>query len=170
MVVRAVIFQIFSRIVASLFVLMISIPVVLTSGCANDAVEANKRQVQQNQALIEQSQQKIAMLQAQQNSPPPPATPGMPGACDKKVEATATRSAGDAYTSGDMTKALGYYRDAVTACPSSSKANVNLARTYETLDNRDSAIRYYRAAAASSDSDTASAGAAKSALSRLGVH
>ena len=157
------------RIVSPFLALMISIPLVLASGCANEAIEANKRQVQQNQALIEQSQRQIAMLQSQQNSPPPPPAVGQPGGCDKNVEAAATKRAGDAYTSGDLSKAMGYYRDAVTACPASAKANVNLARAYETLDNRESAIQYYRAAAASSDSDTVSTQAAKTALSRLGA-
>lgn len=165
MMMRAIVVRILSPLIA----LAISLQIVFASGCANDAIEANKRQVEQNQALIEQTQTQIAMLQSQQNSGPPPPAPGTPGACDKNVEATATKRAGDAYTSGDLSKALGYYRDAVTACPTSSKANVNLARAYETLDNRESAIRYYRAAAASNDSDAASSKAAKTALSRLGA-
>lgn len=53
----------------------------------------------------------------------------------------------------------------MTACPSSSKAAVNLARAYETLDNREAAIRYYRAAANGTDSDARSAKDAKAALS-----
>jgi len=85
------------------------------------------------------------------------------------VEATATRRGGDAYSSGDMSKALGYYQDALTACPSSSRADMNLARVYETLDNRDAAIRYYRAAASTKDSDGTKSGDANAALARLGV-
>jgi tetratricopeptide (TPR) repeat protein len=148
--------------------IVLLLPLALAFACANDAIEANRRQVEQNQALIEQTQRQLAMLQAQQNTPPPTA-PGKTGAWDKNVEAVATRRAGDAYTSGNMTKALGYYQDALTACPSSSKADMNLARTYETLDNRDAAIRYYRAAASANDSDGASAQDAKAALSRLGA-
>ena len=148
---------------------MVLLTLALACGCANDAIEANRRQVEANQALIEQTQRELAMLQAQQSSPPPPA-PGQPGACDKKVEATATRRAGDAYTAGNMTKALGYYQDAMTACPSSSKAALNLAHVNETMNNRDAAIRYYRQAAASSDSDAHSIQDAKAALSRLGVN
>ena len=136
-------------------------------GCSNAANDANRRQVEQNQALIEQSQRQIAMLKAQQNNPPAPSNTG---GCDKGVEATATHRGGDALASGDMTKALGYYQDALTACPSSSKADMNLARVYETLDNRDAAIRYYRAAAGAGDSDGHSAKDAQAALSRLGAH
>lgn len=141
----------------------------LACGCANDAIKANELAVQQNQALIEQTQLEIARLQANQGSSPPPAS-APTGACDKKVEATATRRAGDAYAAGNTSRALGYYQDALTACPSSSKAAMNLARTYETMDNRESAIRYYRQAAASNDSDAHSIQDAKAALSRLGVN
>jgi tetratricopeptide (TPR) repeat protein len=150
--------------------ILVLMPLALAFGCANAAIEANRRQVEQNQALIEQTQKELAMMQAQQSYSPPPSTPGQPGSCDKNVEATATRRGGDAYTTGDMTKALGYYQDALTACPSSSKADMNLARVYETLDNRDAAIRYYHAAATANDSDAHSAQDAKTALSRLGVH
>ena len=78
------------------------------------------------------------------------------------------RRAGEAYAAGNMNKALGYYQDALTACPSSSKAAVNLARTFETMNNRSAAIRYYRQAAASTESDPHSIQDAKAALSRLG--
>jgi tetratricopeptide (TPR) repeat protein len=147
--------------------IVVILPMVAALGCSNAANDANRRQVEQNQALIEQSQRELAMLKAQQNNPP---TPSNTGGCDKGVEATATHRGGDALASGDMTKALGYYQDALTACPSSSKADMNLARVYETLDNRDTAIRYYRAAASATDSDGHSAKDAQAALSRLGAH
>jgi len=149
------------------FVGLLSLAIVL--GCQNAAIENNRRQVEQNQALIQQSQRQIAALQAQQQSIPPPA-PSKNSKCDKDVEATATHRGGDALASGDMTKALGYYQDALTACPSSSKADVNLAHLYETLDNRESAIRYYRAAASTTDSDGSHAKDAQAALARLGAH
>jgi tetratricopeptide (TPR) repeat protein len=139
-------------------------------GCANDAIEANRRQVEANQALIEQTQQQIAMLQSQQTSAPPPTASGQPSACDKKVEASATKRAGDAYAAGNLTKAFGYYQDALTACSSSSRAALNLAHVNETMNIRDAAIRYYRQAAASSDSDAHSIQEAKAALARLGAN
>ena len=141
---------------------------VLTFGCANQANDANRRQLESNQALIEKQQRELAAIQSQQANSRSPA-PGKTGNCDKKVEAAATRRGGDAYTTGDMTRALGYYQDALTACPSSSKADMNLARVYETLDNREAAIRYYSAAASVKDSDGASAKDAKAALTRLGI-
>jgi tetratricopeptide (TPR) repeat protein len=142
-----------------------------TYGCGNDAIEVNRRQVEANQALIEQTQQQIAMLQANQGAGPSQAVePAQPGTCDKKVEATATRRAGDAYAAGNMTKALGYYQDALTACPGSSHAALNLARTDDAMNNRESALRFYRQAAASSDGDSHSIDEAKAALSRLGAN
>ena len=121
-------------------------------------------------SLIEQQQRDLAKLQVEQQNLPPAPTPGKTGNCDKGVEATATKRGGDAYASGDMSRALGYYQDALTACPSSSKADMNLARVYETLDNRDAALRYYHAAASAKDSDGASATAANAALARLAEH
>jgi tetratricopeptide (TPR) repeat protein len=151
------------------FLLSFAVVLMLSAfGCGNAAIEANRRQVEQNQAMIEQSQRDIEALKAQQNNPPP--SPGATGGCDKGVEATATHRGGDALASGDMTKALGYYQDALTACPRSSKADMNLGRVYETLDNREAAIRYYRAAASPTLSDAGNAHDAEAALARLSAH
>ena len=127
-------------------------------------------QVEANQALIEQTQKQLAQIQAQQNYAPPAPPPGTPGTCDKNVEETATHRGGDAYAAADLNKALAYYRDALTACPDDAKADLNVARTLESLGNRDEAVRYYRAAADSKGADQASAQDARAALSRLGIH
>jgi|SRR5579872_2245429 len=148
----------------------ISLLCVLIAGCGNEAIEANRKQVEANQALIEQTQKQLAEVQAQQTYAPPAPAPGTPGTCEKKVEETATRRGGDAYANGDLNKALGYYRDALTACPGDAKADLNVARTLEGLGNRDDAIGYYRAAADSKGSDQASVQDARGALSRLGIH
>ena len=148
----------------------ISLFCLLIAGCANEAIEANRKQVEANQALIEQTQQQLAQIQAQQNYAPPTPPPGTPGTCDKKVEETATRRGGDAYANGDLNKALGYYRDALTACPDDAKADLNVARTLEGIGNRDDAVKYYRAAADSKGSDQASVQDARAALARLGIH
>jgi len=150
------------------FTLVFLLPMTLALGCQNAAIEANRRQVEQNQAQIEETQRQIASLQANQSRPLP--APGAGAGCDKSVEADATHRGGDALASGNMTKALGYYQDALTACPNSSKADLNLARVYETLDNRDAAIRYYRAAASSTASDGQNTKQAQAALARLGAH
>lgn len=81
----------------------------------------------------------------------------------------ATRKGGDAFAAGDPHKALGYYQDALTACPGNSKAEMNLARTYEALGDRSAAIEHYRAVAKSGSSDSQSVQDARVALSRLGV-
>jgi len=162
---------------AIIFPIILSM-LALCSGCANDADDATQRQVEANQALIEQTQRELATIQAGQNSAPPPAPGASAGAngsanasaiggCDKNVEATATKRAGDAYAASDMTRALGYYQDALTACPSSAKAALNLAHINETMSNRDAAIRYYRQAAASKDADAHTLKDAKSSLLRL---
>ena len=59
----------------------------------------------------------------------------------------------------EFTKALGYYQDAVTACPTSAQAQLNVARAYEALGDRDQAMDYYKRAiqAAPSDHDAAPA-------------
>lgn len=142
--------------------------VVPFAGCSNDANEANQKAVEQNEALIEQTQQEINQVQAQQAYAPPAPLPGTPGSCDKKVMDAATRRAGDSYANGDLTNALAYYDDALTACPGSAKANMNVARTYEAQGNRTAALRYYRAAANANASDPTSVQDARTALSRLG--
>src|ERR1700726_1291359 len=82
---------------------------ILIAGCANEAIEANRKQVEANQALIEQTQNHLAQVQAQQTYAPPAPAPGIPGTCDKKVEETATHRGGDAYAATDLNKALGSY-------------------------------------------------------------
>lgn len=143
---------------------------VLIAGCTNEANEANRKQVEANQALIEQTQKELAEIQAQQNYAPSAPLPGTPGSCDKNVEATATHRGGDAYAAADLNKALAYYRDALTACPDDAKADLNVARTLEGLGNRDDAVSYYQSAADSKGSDQASVQDARAALSRLGIH
>ena len=88
-------------------VILVLLPLLLAFGCSNTANDANRHQLEQNQALIEQQQRDLAKLQVeqQQNLPPAP-TPGSTGNCDKGVEATATKRGGDAYASGDMSRAL----------------------------------------------------------------
>ena len=159
-----------SKFVGPIALASVLMILVLVGGCANDALKANELAVQKNQALIEQNQLEIARLEANGGSMVPSTSAPVGGACDKKVEAAATRRAGEAYAAGETSKALGYYQDALTACPGSSKAALNLAHTNETLDHREVAIRYYRQAAASNDADSHSIEDAKSALSRLGIN
>jgi len=154
----------------------LSIAAILTS-CQGAAIEANQRQVQANQQQIEDMQREIARLKAEGAAPSPTAPPipssssisgtSSNSGCDRAVTEKANRKAGDAFAAGDLKKALAYYNDALTACPGDPRAEMNVARTNESLGNRDTAIEHYRAVAKSSDSGAASD--ARTALSRMGV-
>jgi tetratricopeptide (TPR) repeat protein len=133
--------------------------------CQQAAIDENKQLIEQQQAQIEQMQQQIATLTAQRtySSVPPP-----PGACDSGVMAEASRRGGEKFAAGDLQKALGYYQDALTACPGNPKAELNVARSYEALGNRSEAIAHYRQASASADpAEHDAEEAARSALERL---
>ena len=137
-----------------------------------DQIEATNKLVQQQQAQLEQQQQELEALKANQNQTYTPgvATSG-PGGCDKQVEQVASQRGGDKFVTGDYAKALGYYRDALMACPNDDRADVNVARTYEALGNNAQAIKYYRQAADKSDSSAPTVSdaseEAKAALLRL---
>lgn len=82
----------------------------------------------------------------------------------------ATRNGGQRFAAGDYSSALGYYQDALTACPRSAQANLNLARAYEAVGDRAQALSHYQAAAnaSGSEADAKSVNEARAALSRLG--
>ncbi|HVA80303.1 MAG TPA: tetratricopeptide repeat protein [Candidatus Binataceae bacterium] len=144
------------------------------SACGQAAIDANSQQVQQQQALIEQNQMEIQKLMAQQGSgggaagvTPPPASTG----CDKSVMATATRHGGEKMASGDFAHALGYYQDALTACPGNPRAELNVARAYEAAGNRSAALAHFRAAAASTDpANSPAEQEARNAMARMGAN
>ena len=85
--------------------------------------------------------------------------------------AAATHKGGERMAAGDTVKALGFYQDAVTACPASATAQLNLAITYETIGDRAEAVQHYRSAAGATgaDADAAAVAKAREALSRLGA-
>jgi tetratricopeptide (TPR) repeat protein len=156
----------------ALWPVALTLAAVLVAGaCEQNAIEDNRRQVEKQQQMIEETQKELASIQAQQQQTygPPPAARSTGASCDKKVMDTATRRGGDAFAQGNLQKALGYYKDALTACPDSAKSDMNVGRTYEAIGNRDAAIRYYRAAANTSGSDPDSVQEARVALSRLGI-
>lgn len=140
------------------------------AGCLSEAIKQNQQQLEQQKAELDQLKQQIAELKAAQQ-PAYPTTAPPPGSCDKAVMQAATRRGGERFAASDFTKALGYYQDAVTACPTSAQAQLNEARAYEALGDRDRATDYYRRAlkAAPSDHDAAPAVAeqAQQALARL---
>jgi tetratricopeptide (TPR) repeat protein len=143
-----------------------------TSGCMGDQIDATNKLVQQQQEQLEHQQQELEQLQANQNQNYTPGVASSPrGGCDKDVETTATHRGGDKFAAGEFNKALGYYQDALLACPNDEKAEVNVARTYEALGNKVAAINLYRKVADVADSNSATVSdaqdEAKAALLRL---
>jgi tetratricopeptide (TPR) repeat protein len=138
------------------------------SGCS-DQLDATNKLVQQQQEQLEHQQQELEQLQANQNQnyTPGVASSGRSG-CDKEVEMTATHRGGDKFAAGDFNKALGYYQDALLACPNDERAEVNVARSYEALGNKVAAINLYRKVADSNSATVSDAqDEAKAALLRL---
>ncbi len=139
------------------------------AGCLGDEIKANQQLVQQQQGQIEEQQREIARLQANANVAPASAVSIPPtGGCDKTVEQTASQRGGERFSSGDFPRALGYYQDALIACPSDDRAEINVARTYEAMGDKQKAITHYRIAA-NRNATTVSAAQdeAKAALLRL---
>jgi tetratricopeptide (TPR) repeat protein len=118
---------------------------LIGSGCMGDQIDATNKLVQQQQEQLEHQQQELEALQANQNQNYTPGIANSPrGGCDKDVETTATHRGGDKFAAGDFNKALGYYQDALLACPTDQRAEVNVARSYEALGNKVAAINLYR--------------------------
>ncbi|HVB82431.1 MAG TPA: tetratricopeptide repeat protein [Candidatus Binataceae bacterium] len=137
------------------------------AGCLSDAIKENQRQLDQQKAELDQLKQQVADLKAAQQ-PSYPTTAPPPGSCDKPVMQAATKRGGDRFAAGEFAKALGYYQDSVTACPTSAQAQLNVARAYEALGDREQAMNYYRRAIQSAPSeDAAVAEQARQALGRL---
>jgi tetratricopeptide (TPR) repeat protein len=141
----------------------------LLAGCFNDALfKANQQQLERQQAELNQLKQQVATLQTQRPANNYPSVP--PGSCDEDIMREATRKGGERFAASDFSGALGYYQDALTACPNSARANVNLARAYEAIGDRAEALAHYRIAAKAngSEADDEAARDARAALSRLG--
>jgi Tfp pilus assembly protein PilF len=82
----------------------------------------------------------------------------------------ATLKGGKRFAASDFGEALSYYQDALTACPKSAQANLNVARAYEAVGDRAQAVSHYRIAAnvSGSDADAEAVREARAALTRLG--
>jgi tetratricopeptide (TPR) repeat protein len=137
-----------------------------TPGCLSDEIKQNQQQLDQQKAELDQLKQQVADLQAARQ--PYPTTAPPPGSCDKAVMQVATRHGGERFAASEFTKALGYYQDAVTACPTSAQAELNVARAYEALGDRGQAMDHYQRAIQSAPSDhDAAPGLAKQAQQAL---
>ncbi len=140
----------------------------LVAGCSQSAIEEMRRQLESQQAILERNQREIGELQAAQAAAPRTVAVA-PGTCDTSVMDLATRKGGERFAANDFEQALGYYQDALAACPQSAKTELNVARTYEALGNRSLAILHYQHAA--NDGDAADEDArtqARAALARIG--
>lgn len=152
-----------------LLALALGIFALMGAGCMGDQIEATKQLVEQQQSQLEQQQQEIEALKANQNQGyAPGVAASSPGGCDKGVETAASQRGGDRFAASDFSKALEYYQDALSACPTDDRAEVNVARTYEALGNKVSAIKHYRKAADSNSPIVSDASEqARAALERL---
>ncbi len=136
-----------------------------------DEINANKQELSEQRAQLAELQREVAALKARNLNPSYSTAPPRPGACDPAVMREATRKGGERMAAGEVNTALGYYQDAVTACPASAEAQVNLANVYETLGDRSAAVEHYRLAANASGAraDAKSVAKARAALQRLGA-
>jgi tetratricopeptide (TPR) repeat protein len=151
---------------ASCLVVVLSALAIFAGGCLQSKIEENTRQLQEQQAELDKLKQEVAAINAPQSN----ATPLPAGACDTDVSREATRKGGERFAASAFGEALGYYQDALAACPGDAHAELNLARTYEALGNRADAISHYKNAAKDAGKATdQSAQEARDALSRLGV-
>ena len=150
-------------------VLVYIIAAVFLVGCPNDALlKANQEQLEAQQSELNQLKQEMETVQNQHHTYNYPSSP--PGSCDTNIMREATRKGGASFAAGDLSGALSYYQDALTACPQSAQANLNLARTYEAVGDRAQAVQHYRDAANANGTgaDVQAAHDARAALSRLG--
>ena len=70
---------------------------------------------------------------------------------------------------GDFPGALGYYHDALAACPGNARAELNLGRAYEALNDKGQALAHYQSAASSTDpGESAAETEAHHAIGHLG--
>jgi tetratricopeptide (TPR) repeat protein len=150
--------------------LLALLTIIAFSGCEQNQIDANNRQLAAQQAQLDELKQQVTVLQNQsgQGSYMTPAI--APNACDAAVMKEATRKGGERMAGGNPVEAVGYYRDAVTACPSSAEAQLNLAHAYEITGDSSAALQHYRLAAAASgpNADPAAIEKARDAITRLG--
>jgi tetratricopeptide (TPR) repeat protein len=129
--------------------------------------EANATQLQQQQQQITDLQSQIDALKNQQSKFYSISSQVAPGGCDQGVTHDATQRGEQKLSARDYEAALGYFEDAQSACPNSAEAELNLARVYEAMGERDQAVPHYRRAIElAKDSDPAIASQARTALSR----
>lgn len=108
------------------------------AGCQSAQIEENTRQLEQQKAELVRFENEIAVLNAAASA----SAPAPAGSCDPEVSKIATRRGGERFAASDFGRALGYYEDALAACPGSARAELNVARAYEALGQRAYAIKH----------------------------
>lgn len=134
------------------------------AGCSSDLIKANQDQLAQQQVQLDQLKLQVAALEARNAAGR--VAPAAAGACDESVAREASRKGGERFAASDFPHALAYYQDAVSACPRNSRAQLNLARTYESLGDATQARAHYQLAADASGGDAGVAQEAREALAR----
>jgi tetratricopeptide (TPR) repeat protein len=136
------------------------------SGCLDNEIRQNNEILQRQQTELNQMQSELAAMRVQAATPPY-STTTKPGACDRAVMKQATRKGGEHFAASDYAHALGYYQDAAAACPQSAQAQLNLARTYEAIGDREHALEHYRLAAQAPTANGDASQQARAAITRL---
>jgi tetratricopeptide (TPR) repeat protein len=144
---------------------IVMVGLLILSGCVSDQIKTMQAQIAQQQQELDQNKQQIAALQAQSSATQ--VSPVAPNGCDEDVMHEASRKGGERFAASDFQDALAYYQDAAIACPKNSRAQLNLARTYESIGETTQAREHYQLAAASSDDSDGAAKEAHDALARL---
>ena len=152
------------------FVRLAFLIIAALSGCMQGQIDANNRQLAAQQAELDQLKQQVTVLQNQGGQTAYTTPPIAPNACDANVMKHATRKGGERMAAGNPAQAIGYYQDAVTACPVNAEAQLNLAHAYEMSGDNAAALQHYRLAAAASgpNADPAAIRKARDAIARLG--
>ena len=148
---------------------IVLLTVVALTGCMQNQIDANNRQLEAEQTELDQLRQQVKVLQNQSGQGSYTTPPIAPNACDSDVMKDATRKGGERMASGNPADAVGYYQDAVTACPGSAEAQLNLAHAYEITGDNPAALQHYRLAAAASgpNANPAAVKKARDAITRL---
>jgi tetratricopeptide (TPR) repeat protein len=147
-------------------ILLLGIIIIATSGCLFEELKANERALEAQQIEIDRQAHELATLRQQSSYEGAPAPTG---SCDRDIMRKATRRGGERFAAGDYKHALGYYDDALKACPRNAEAELNLARTYEAMEQRAPArLHYQKAVEAAGGDDLTAARQAQEALARIG--
>jgi tetratricopeptide (TPR) repeat protein len=142
---------------------------LIGSGCAGARLKEMRQQVDQQQAQIERQQRELEEMRAQQQQQAANTTLAPTGSCDAAVMQQALHFGDAQYNTAKYESALGYYEDASKACPHNAQVELSLARTYETLGNRDEARRHYQLALNAAEADSTAAVQAREGIARIGA-